>query len=220
MHTRSECTIVRGTTRPFFSQPSSLSLPFSIQQATIAALAARARSLEAQLDTERLARAAAEAAVAASRKEVPADEAEWEALESAAASFKAGRDKAVSALASAHDDLDRTVAEMETLTKALDTARASARAWEGAAAEATARADRLADLLAEGSGSDPASLDAALARCARLEASVAALAIEVGRAGRLTDGVASAVLPALAAVEERLGGVAFPKAGMAPGRAR
>lgn len=124
----------------------------------------------------------------------------------------------MSALAAAHGDLDRVASEAEALAAALVEARAAVRAWEGAAAEATTRADRLADLLEEvasAAGADPSSLETALAaeraRAARLEASVAALAIEAGRAGALTDGVAGAVLPALAEVEDRLGRVSFPR---------
>ena len=208
--------------------PSLSSLFLPSLQSTIAALAARVRTLEAQLDTERLARAAAEAAAAARARAVPEDEAEWEALEGAALTFKAARDKAVAALAAAHDDLDRVGGEAAALASALAESRATARALEGAAAEAAGRADLLADLLEEsaslgaaaGDGGGPdagaPSLEAALAaeraRCARLEAAVTALCLEAGRVGGLASGVAGAILPALAAVEERLGGVAFPAA--------
>jgi hypothetical protein len=150
----------------------------------------------------------------------PEDEAEWAALEGAASALKAARDKAVAALASAHADIDRVSVEVGALTAALAASRQAARDFEGAAAEAAGRADWLADLLEESAlatsaPSSEAALATERARCGRLEATITALCLEVGRAGALSAGVACAVLPALAEVEERLGGVAFPTAASA-----
>jgi hypothetical protein len=181
--------------------------------------------LEAALDSERLARAAAEARAtsdARQQRKTP-DEEEWDELEAAAAAFKAGRDRAVARLDAAHAEADRATAEVAGLAAALADATERAARWEGAAADAAARADRLADLLEESAGGggerpndsgDKGDLEAALAaeraRSARLEATCAALCVEAGRAGGLTAAVAAAVLPALAEVEDRLAGLRIP----------
>ena len=109
-------------------------------------------------------------------------------------------------------------------------AKAASARWEAAAADAVARADRLADLLeeagqqqqVEGGGGGAAAaapptvagLEAAWAaeraRCARLEARCAALCVEAGRAAGLSGAVAAAVLPALAEVEDRLDALSIP----------
>lgn len=165
---------------------------------------------EAALTAERAARRAS-TRPAAPAEALPADTA---TLTRKVDALSAARAKLIAQVSAAQADADRATADAVALGEALLAARADAAAWEAAAQEATARADALATLLEEGAqwsgqeGDEPAALLAKeRATTARLEARVAALCMELGRARRALAELATAGPAALAAVEARLAAV-------------